>query len=392
MTRPTVMIPLLAILGWCAGWMWPSLADSLEPLGALFIQAIKMIVIPLVFSSVTLGACEMTRNSRELGTLALVATAVFLGATLIAALIGLTLNFLLHPGTGVPAPDAAGATLPLVMNAKEFLLELIPANVIAAMAGQKVLPTLIFSIAFGSCLGRLGPKARPITEFLDALARAMLLLTHWIVAAAPLAMFALMARLAGTPDNAALLALARLVGTMYLGILTMVLLFLITLRAVGEDALNVLRVTREPLLLAFATRSMEVAFPLQLQRLHDLAVPNRIAAIILPLGYSFNLTGSAMYLALACPFVADLYHIPLGVKDLTTILIITLIASKGIANVPAGALVALSTVLVTLNLPVGAIATITTVDVFLDMGRTAINFLGNTVAVLVVKKLCRRAD
>jgi Na+/H+-dicarboxylate symporter len=169
------------------------------------------------------------------------------------------------------------------------------------MAEQKVLPTLIFSVAFGVCLGRLGPQARPMTELLESLARAMLLLTRWIVAAAPLAMFVLMARLAATEQSATLLALARLVAVMYLGVAAMALFFLAALRAAGEQPLKVLRVIREPLLLAFMTRSMEVAFPLQLQRLEDLAVPNRIAAIILPLGYSFNLTGSAMYVA--CVYV-----------------------------------------------------------------------------------------
>jgi DAACS family dicarboxylate/amino acid:cation (Na+ or H+) symporter len=389
MTRAPLLIVLLALLGWCVGSAWPAFGAALEPIGTLFIQAIKMIVIPLVFSTVALGAYEMGRHSKQLGTMALTAAGVFFAATLLAALTGIALNLIFHPGLGLAAPLAGPvpAELALVIDWKKYLLELIPPNVIAAMAEQKVLPTLIFSVAFGLCLGRLGPQARPITELLESLARAMLLLTRWIVAAAPLAMFVLMARLAATEESAMLLALARLVGTMYLGVAAMALFFLGTLRVAGERPLQVLRVTREPLLLAFLTRSMEVAFPLQLQRLEDLAVPNRIAAIILPLGYSFNLTGSAMYVALACTFVADVYKIHLDIGSLSTVLIVTLVASKGIANVPAGALVALSTVLVTLNLPVGAIAIITAVDVFLDMGRTAINFLGNTVAVLLVKKL-----
>jgi dicarboxylate/amino acid:cation (Na+ or H+) symporter, DAACS family len=394
MTRPPVLIVLLAILGWCMGWAWPSLGVALEPLGTLFIQAIKMIVIPLVFSTVALGAYEMSRQSRQLGTMALIAAGVFLSATLIAALTGIALNFLFHPGLGLalPGPGPVPGELALIIDWRKYLLELIPPNVIAAMAEQKVLPTLIFSVAFGSCLGRLGPQARPITELLETLARAMLLLTRWIVAAAPLAMFALMARLAATQEDATLLALTKLVGTMYLGVAVMALFFLATLRVAGEQPLKILRVIREPLLLAFVTRSMEVAFPLQLQRLEDLAVPNRIAAIILPLGYSFNLTGSTMYVALACTFVADVYKIHLDIGALSTVLIVTLVASKGIANVPAGALVALSTVLVTLNLPVGAIAIITAVDVFLDMGRTGVNFLGNTVAVLLVKKIAGVSD
>jgi dicarboxylate/amino acid:cation (Na+ or H+) symporter, DAACS family len=389
LARPPLQMLLAVALGLSAGALWPSFGKSIEPLGAVFIQGIKMIVIPLIFATVTLGACKVGKDIGQLGRMALIAFSLFLIATLMAAATGLLLNYLVHPGLG--ARLLAGGQIPhgiaIAIDWPQYLLELIPSNVLAVMAAQKVLPTLVFSLLFGLALGRLGTRARPMIELLDNLAQAMFLVTKWIVAIAPVAVFAIMAWLAATQGKTTLVALAKLIGAMYLGLGVAGALFIATLRLAGEEPLRIGRRFGEPLLLAFTMRSMEVALPLQLQKFEEMGVPNRIAAVVLPLGYSFNLTGSAMYIALACTFLADAYGVQLDRGSLTTILLTTLIASKGIANVPAGSLVALATVLTAIHLPVEAIALITGVDTFLDMGRTGINFIGNTVAVLVVRKL-----
>jgi dicarboxylate/amino acid:cation (Na+ or H+) symporter, DAACS family len=347
-----------------------------------------MIVIPLIFSTVTLGAYKMGRQGEQLTRMAVVAFSLFFVATLIATTIGLLLNGWLHPGLGAHAAIGGNIAdkITIAVDWHKILLESMPSNVIADMAAQKVLPTLVFSLLFGLALGQLGARARPLTELLENLAQAMFLMTKWIVAIAPIAVFAIMTGLAATQGSATLLALAKLIGTLYLGLGIIAGLFAMTLWLVADRPLHVARQMGQPLLLAFTMRSMEVAYPLQLQKLEESGVPNRIAAVVLPLGYSFNLTGSAMYIALACTFLADAYGVHLGRGSLATILLTTLIASKGIANVPAGALVALATVLAAVGLPASAIALITGIDIFLDMGRTAINFIGNTVAVLVVRK------
>lgn len=389
LAKPPLQMLLAVTLGLAVGALWPSFGKSIEPLGTVFIQGIKMIVIPLIFATVTLGASKVSKDVEQLGRMVLVAFSLFLIATLIATAIGLLLNYLLHPGLGTRL--VAGGQVPrgiaISIDWTQYLLDLIPSNVLAVMAAQKVLPTLVFSLLFGLALGRLGAQARPIIELLDNLAQAMFLVTKWIVATAPLAVFAIMAWLAATQGKTTLLALTKLIGTLYLGLVVIAALFIATLRMIGEQPLRVGRRFGEPLLLAFTMRSMEVALPLQLQKLEEMGVPNRIAAVVLPLGYSFNLTGSAMYIALACTFLADAYGVQLDRGSLTTILLTTLIASKGIANVPAGSLVALAAVLTAIHLPVEAIALVTGVDTFLDMGRTGINFIGNTVTVLVVRKL-----
>jgi DAACS family dicarboxylate/amino acid:cation (Na+ or H+) symporter len=391
LARPPLQMLFCMALGLAVGEMWPSFGTSIEPLGTVFIQGIRMIVIPLIFATVTLGAFNMGRQIEQLGRIALVAFGLFFAATLIATAIGLMLNHLLHPGlgTGFAIGGNIAHEIKIAVDWKKFLLESMPSNVIADMAAQKVLPTLIFSLLFGLALGRLGTQARRMTELVDILAQAMFLITKWIVAIAPIAVFAIMAWLAATQGKATLYALTKLIGAMYLGLGVITVMFAATLRLVGEKPLLVARRMGAPLLLAFTMRSMEVAFPLQLQKLEELGVPKRIAAVVLPLGYSFNLTGSAMYIALACTFLSDAYGVHLDGRSLATILLTTFIASKGIANVPAGALVALATVLAAVGLPANAIALITGIDIFLDMGRTAINFIGNTVAVLLVQKTVR---
>jgi dicarboxylate/amino acid:cation (Na+ or H+) symporter, DAACS family len=391
LAKPPLQILLSIAFGLAIGKLWPSFGTAVEPLGSVFIQGIKMIVIPLVFTTVTLGAYKMGRQIEQLGRIAFVAFSLFFAATLVATALGLMLNHLLHPGLGTSLVLGSNIDheIKISMDWNKFLLESMPSNVIADMAAQKVLPTLIFSLLFGLALGRLGTQARPVAQLLESLAQAMFLITKWIVAVAPIAVFAIMAWLAARHGKATLLSLARLIGTMYLGLGMIAALFAATLSLVGKRPLHVARKMVEPLLLAFTMRSMEVAFPLQLQKLEQLGVPNRIAAIVLPLGYSFNLTGSAMYIALACTFLADTYGVRLDSGSLATILFTTLIASKGIANVPAGALVALATVLAAVGLPADAIALITGIDIFLDMGRTAINFIGNTVAVLLVQSTAR---
>lgn len=387
LSLPGQMFVCLAA-GLALGAAWPAAGRALEPLGLAFVQAIKMIVIPLVFATITLGIYRMGQDIGRLGRVALAAFGWFLIATLISIVVALSLNALFHPGMGADlvATGKVPQDLAISVDWTRYLLDLIPANVIAAMAAQQVLPTLIFAVLFGLALAG-SKEAGPITGFLDALARAMFLLTRWIVATSPLAVFAVMAWLAATQGIAMLLALAKLIGLMYLGLALIVVIFWGILLLLRERPFAVTRQVFEPVLLAFTTRSSEVALPLHMQKLEEMGVPNQLVSVVLPLGYSFNLDGSTMYIALACTFLAEAYGVHLDGAALFTILLTALIASKGIANVPAGGMVALATVLTSVGLPVEAIAIIAGVDAFMDMGRTAINVFGNTIAVLLVRRI-----
>jgi DAACS family dicarboxylate/amino acid:cation (Na+ or H+) symporter len=390
--RSTLPLQMLVglVLGLVLGLTWPSIGKTLQPIGAAFIQAIQMIVIPLIFSAVTLGVYRMGANARQLGRVAIVAFVWFYIATLFAVLVALGLNGLFHPGVGanlVPTGNVP-ANLALSVDWTKYLLDLIPTNIVAAMAAQRVLPTLVFAVLFGLGLARIGEaNAQTVVGLLEAVLATMFRVTGWIIALAPVAIFAIMAWLIATQGLATIAALARLIGLMYVGLLIMVLCFWVVLALMRENPFAITRVVMEPLLLAFTTRSSEVTLPVHMEALEGMGVPNRVVALVLPLGYSFNLDGSTLYIALAVTFLAEAYHVDLTWSAELTILVTALIASKGIANVPSGGLVALATVVTAIGLPVESIAIIAGVDAFMDMGRTAVNVFGNTVAVKLVQKL-----
>ncbi|WP_255467946.1 dicarboxylate/amino acid:cation symporter [Reyranella sp. CPCC 100927] len=390
--RRALSLPVQMLLGLSAGValgaLWPSVGGALQPIGTAFIEAIKMVVIPLIFSAVTLGIYKMGQDIRQLGRVSLVAFGWFFFASFLAILIGVVLDRIFQPGVGAGLTPTGKLppNLMLSVDWAKYFVDLIPSNVVAAMAGQKVLPTIVFSVLFGLALASMGERSRPIVNTLEALLGAMFTLTKWIVGLAPLAVFAIMAWIFATQGAQTLFALARLIGVLYLGLFILVCIFWAVLLAIGENPLTVTRKVLEPVLLGFTTRSSEVSLPVHMEKLEAMGVPNRTVSIVLPLGYSFNLDGAAMYMALAVTFLAEAYGITLSWSSLATILLTTWIASKGLANVPSGSLVALATVLTAIGLPVEAIAIIAGVDAFMDMGRTAINVYGNTVAVLLVQK------
>jgi dicarboxylate/amino acid:cation (Na+ or H+) symporter, DAACS family len=377
------------ILGLLTGLLWPAAGAAMQPLGVAFVAAVKMIVIPLVFCAVALGSMKMGHDAPRLGRVALISFGWFYFASAVAIVIGLSLDVVFHPGIGLHL--APPADLPARLGAgidwTKFLLDLIPSNIVAAMAQQKVLPTLIFAVLFGLGLAAIGEeRARPMAGVLASVLAVMFRITNWIIALAPIAVFGVIAWLFATQGSATVWALAKLVAVMYLGYAIFALLCIAGFGLIGERPLFVTRQMAGPVFLGFITRSSEAALPLHLEKLEAIGVPNRIASVVLPLGYSFNLDGSALYIGIATTFIAEAYGLQLSLPQLLTILGTALIASKGVANVPSGSLVALSTVLLALGLPAEAVALVAGVDVFLDMGRTGMNVLGNTLSVLVARR------
>jgi DAACS family dicarboxylate/amino acid:cation (Na+ or H+) symporter len=376
------------VAGIAVGSFYPSFGSRLQPLGQAFISAVGMVVIPLVFATVTLGIYRMGANLHQLGKVALISFGWFYLASFLLGVLALALNGMFHPGAAVQigsrgdVPAAAALSVDWV----SFLLGLVPGNIVAAMAEQKVLQVLIFAVLLGLALSSVGPIAVPLVRSLEGLLAAMFRIIGWIVLAAPVAIFGLMAWVFSTQGIVVILGWVRLIGVMYLGLAIVVLLFCLGLVLLKHSPAAVLRKVLEPVVLGFTTRSSEVTLPVHIAAMERLGVPSRVGSIVLPLGYSFNLDGSVLYLVLATTFLADVYGLALSWFDLWAILLTTIIASKGIANVPSGSLVALATVLGAIGMPVEAIALIAGVDVLLDMGRTAVNVFGNTFAVLLVQR------
>lgn len=393
---PRILYPILAglLIGSLVGILLPGLGARLEIVGLAFVQAIKMIVIPLIFSAVTLGSYRLGANSAGMGRLTLLAFGWFFFATFVAAMIGLTLDRVFQPGVGIELHATAGGPVvtPATVDWRQFWLGLIPSNVIQAMAEQKVLPTLIFAVLFGLSLARIGAdRARPIVSILESLFDAIFQLTNWIVRLAPVAVFAVAAWFAATQSFDVVVALSKLVALMYVGLGLVVFLCLVALALMGSGSMAFLRQMFEPVLVGFATRSSEVALPLHMEKLIEAGIDRRIVSTVLPLGYSFNLDGAALYMTLIVTFMAEAYGMHLDAATLATILLTVLIASKGIANVPGGSMVAAAGVVVSLGLPPEAVAIMAGVDIFLDMGRTAVNVFGNTCAAVFVARFGKLA-
>ena len=386
-----IFILIGLVIGCVIGQVWPGFGAKLQPLGTAFIKAIKMIVIPLVFSAVTLGIYRMGSDLKQLGKLGGVAFLWFYLATGISIVLGITLCLIFQPGAGVDLAAGAGVKLPghLASNIDwvKFFLDIIPDNIIAAMAAQRIVPTLFFAICFGLCLGVLEEKAKPVVNVLETVMNAMFKLTQGVIAVAPIAVAGIMAWVFATQGAKVLLAMAKVIGVMYIGLAIITVIFLIIVKCLGENPFGVLKKIMEPLLLAFSTCSAEVTLPVHMEILERAGIPNRVVSFVLPLGYSFNLDGSALYQSLAVCFLAQAYGLPLDVPSIMTILVTTLIANKGTANVPAASLVVLAVIMSSLGLPLEAMGILIGIDRFMDMGRTTVNVFGNTVAALLLHRV-----
>ncbi len=383
-----IQMVLGLVLGIVFGFLAPHFSQALAPVGTAFVQAIKMIVVPLVFTAITLGIYQMGNSAKQLGKVSAISLLYFFIATVVAIIIGLALNGMFHPGVGVNLSHTAELpkNINTTVNWTKFFLDMIPSNVFAAMSGTNLLPVLVFAVLLGLALASTGSRAKPLVDVLDALMGAVFKLTGWIIALSPIAIFAIIAWLFSTQGLHTILALLKLVLVMYLGLGVLLVLFAILMLCIGEHPLQTAKAVSEPVILAFATRSSEATLPLHMEKLVEMGVPKAVASVVLPLGYAFNRDGSIMYFALAVGFLADAYNIPLDPSTLLSIIVVTTLASKGSANVPSGGLVAIAMVLTTIGIPVEALAIIAGVDAFLDMGRTAVNVVSNTVAVKLVMR------
>jgi DAACS family dicarboxylate/amino acid:cation (Na+ or H+) symporter len=382
-----VQMLLGLFLGCAIGFLWPSFGKELFPVSRAFINALRMLIIPLVFSSIVLGVYMMGQEIKIFGKVIGIAFVWFYVATGTCLLIGLLMNGIFHPGLGadLTIPGKAPTTVATV-NWVNFFLDLIPTNIVAAMAEQKILQVLLFGILFGGALSAIGETAQPVVAVLRGVQVATMKLVRWIIVLAPIAVTAVIAWLVSSQGTATLYALAKLVGTLYVGLAVVIALMCVVLFLIGESPLGTIRKIAEPLFLAFATRSSEVTLPVHMEILERAGVPNKIVSTVLPLGYSFNQDGSSLYLSLAVTFIVEAHGIHLDWPTMLSIIVTGLITTKGMGNVGGGGLIAATTVIVALGLPVEAIAIIAGIDVFMDMGRTTVNVMGNTVAVLLVRR------
>jgi Na+/H+-dicarboxylate symporter len=304
--------------------------------------------------------------------------------------IGLLTVQLFKPGLGLAASvnaPAAGPSIGGAMQLKDILEHVIPSSIVQAMAGNEILQIVVFSVLFGAAAASLGTKVAGLIDIIDEVASVILKVTRYVMALAPLAIFSALAATVLSQGLGVLLVYAKYVGSFYLALALLWMLFASVLYlGIGRRTWQLMQQMRSPLLLAFSTSSSEAAYPLTLERLETFGVSTRIASFVLPLGYSFNLCGSAMYCSFGVLFIAQIYRIDLSVHQQIMMLLILMVTSKGIAGVPRAGLMVIAASLSYFDLPEQGLLYVIAVDHVLDMGRTATNVFGNAVASTFVAK------
>jgi len=365
-------------------------AHYISILTTVFLNLIKMIIAPLVLSTMIVGIAHMG-DTAALGRVGFKAVGWFVGASLVSLTLGLILVTLLKPGVGLglplPPASASSGVDRAAFDFATFVSHIFPQSMIDAMASNSILQIVVFSLFLGVAITAVGEPARPLVRAMEGLAKVMLQVTDYVMRFAPIAVFAAVSATIAEHGPSILGTFGYFMGSFYAGlVLLWILLFGAAFLVAGSRTRLLARYIRDPIVLAFSTASSEAAFPRTLEALERFGVPPRIASFVLPLGYSFNLDGSMMYMTFASIFIAQAYGIELSLGTQIAMLLTLMITSKGIAGVPRASLVVITATLTQFNLPEAGVLLILAIDHFLDMGRSATNVVGNAVASVVVAR------
>ena len=396
----TTQIFIGLALGIVVGYLWPShevngqhiagFAEQIKPLADAFLRMIKMIIAPLLFSTLVVGIAG-TGDLKSMGRIGFKAIVYFEVATTIALFLGLALVNIFKPGAGLAMPIAdTTAAAAMVQNQQrgwDIFLHLFPTSVVDAMARGDILQLVVFSTFFGIALAAIGPRGKPVLDVLESTASVMFKFTGYVMAFAPIGVFAAIAATVGAKGLAILFTLGKLIALMYLGLAIFVLVVLGGVSyLIRVPFLTFVKAIREPFLIAFTTASSEAALPKSLEVMERFGVPKNIVGFVLPTGYSFNLDGTTLYLSLASVFVAQLAGVPMTIGQQLVMMLTLMLTSKGVAGVPRAALVVLTATLTQFRLPLEGAAILLAIDQIMDMGRTAVNVMGNCIATAVVAR------
>lgn len=365
----------------------PEYAIYFRPFSQLFLRLIKMVIAPLIFATLVAGIAG-AGHFKAVGRMGLRALIYFEVVTTLALIIGLAAVNLTRPGVGVNLPIGAQSDISAKPQTwDQILLHVVPESVIDAMAKGDVLQIVVFSIFFGIALGMIGEKGRPVIVWCEMVAETMFKFTNIVMHYAPIGVGAAIAYTVGHGGLGVLYNLAWLVVTLYGALAVLIVaVFLPIALLFGVPIRKFVRAVKEPAVIAFSTTSSEAALPRAMEVLERLGVPRRIVSFVLPLGYSFNLDGTTLYLSLASVFVAQAAGVHLSIGHQITMLLTLMLTSKGVAGVPRASLVILAGTLASYGLPLEGVTLILGVDELMDMARTMTNVIGNCLATVVIAK------
>jgi Na+/H+-dicarboxylate symporter len=366
---------------------------KLEPFSLIadvFLRLIKMIVAPLVFSTLVVGVAKLG-DIKSVGRIGGKTLLWFFSASLLSLALGMLLVNLFQPGAHMhlPMPDA-GTDLGLQKSSfslKSFLYHIFPVSIFESLAQNEILQIVVFSLLFGTATAAIGEHGKIITDFFEVVADVILKITGYIMNLAPLAVFGAMTAVIAKQGAGILKTYSLFIGEFYVGLGSLwLLLILLAFMFIGPRVFTLLRRMKDPALLAFSTSSSEAAFPKMMMELERFGCGKKIVSFVLPLGYSFNLDGSMMYMTFASLFIAQSYGIDLPLATQVSMLLVLMLTSKGIAGVPRASLVVIAGTLSTFNIPEAGLALLLGIDPLLDMGRSATNVIGNSIATTLVSK------
>jgi proton glutamate symport protein len=382
----TIQIFIGLVLGVAIGAIFPEFGKAIQPGATIFIHLIKTIIAPLVFATLVVGIAGM-ESAHSLGRLSAKCFLYFEVVTTFALAIGLLLVNVLKPGVGIQLQTTKDFTEIAAKqpSISDLIVHIFPTSVIDSMARGDVLQIVVFSIIFALAVS--ATKATMILDFCQSLANVMFKYTGYVMRFAPIGVSCAMAATVGEHGLGVLAQLAKLIGTLYLALVVFIVCVLLPVAALARIPLGKFaRAVKEPFFIAFSTTSSEAALPKALEAMESIGVPRKIVSFVLPLGYTFNLDGTTLYLSLASVFVAQAAGVNLTIEQQILMMLTLMLTSKGVAAVPRASLVILAGTLASFNLPLAGIALILGVDTVMDMARTSVNVLGNCLASCVLAR------
>lgn len=399
-SKLSLYICLSLVAGIFVGWIFPDFGKTMHPLALVFLNMIKMIIAPLLFSVVVTGIASHG-NITSLGKLGLKTIVYFAAAALLALVIGLSVGLIFEPGLGFPVDDsnrviAENSNMAPVNMHNSFvdiLINLVPTSIIKSMAEGDLLQIVVFSIFFALAVCAAGEKAKPVLECVSSLSEVMFKFTQLVMNLAPIGIFGSIAYTISENGPEIIIHYAKIICSLYFAlVLFLILILFIACKIVGISVFSLLRAIREPAILAFTTSTSEAALPQAMKIMESFGVPKKIVGFVMPTGYTFNLDGSTLYLALAMLFSLQVADIHLSMFEIVFLMLALMVTSKGVAGVPRAALVVLAGTLSNFGYPLIGVAILLGIDHILDMGRTTVNLIGNCVATVVIAKWEKEFD
>ena len=393
-----IQILIGLILGIIVGAIFygnPVVASYLQPLGDIFIRLIKMIVVPIVFSSLVVGVAGVG-DIKQVGKIGGKTLLYFEVVTTVAIILGLLAANLAHPGTGVNIQQLSAVSIDKYMSTAETaskhgfmdtFINIVPTNIVDSLAKGDLLSVIFFAVMFGLGVAAIGKKGKPVLEFCQAVADSMFWVTNQIMKVAPIGVFGLIGVTVSKFGLSSLIPLGKLVITVYGAMIFFVFVILgLVGKISGIRIISLIKVLKDELILAYTTASSEAVLPKLMEKMEKFGCPKAITSFVIPTGYSFNLDGSTLYQAIAALFIAQIYGIHLPLLTQINLVLVLMVTSKGMAGVPGASFVVLLATVGSVGIPVEGVAFIAGIDRIVDMARSVVYVIGNSLAVVVISK------